>query len=67
MGRKTTAEMVGEAFREFGVLLGVFAPLEQLVVKEKPMTPDFLAAVLIGVLTTSGIGVVIERKRRLER
>jgi hypothetical protein len=37
MGRKTTAEMVGEALRELGVLLALFGPLERVIVKGEPV------------------------------
>ena len=66
MGRKTTAEMVGEALQEFGVLLLVFAPLERLVVKGEPLTFRFSATVVTVVVGTAGLGIVIERKRKPE-
>ena len=58
--------MIGEAFREFGVLLGVFAPLERWVVKGEPFTLSFSATVVTAVVLTAGLGIVIERRRKLE-
>ena len=66
MGRKTTTEMIGEALREFGVLLAVFAPLERLVVRGEPFTPGFALTVTTVVLVTAGLGILIERRRKLE-
>ena len=63
MARKTPAEMIGEAFREVGVLLALFAPLEQLVVKGESVTPAFAFIVVILVGLLLGFGIGIERRR----
>jgi hypothetical protein len=66
MGRKTTAEMVGEAMRELGVLLALFAPLERIVVKGERLSPAFVVTVAAWVLGLVGLGILIERTRKLE-
>jgi len=65
MARKTTAEMVGEAFRELGTLLALFAPLERLLVRGQPLTLEFLAIVVFFLVSSLGLGIGIERRRKL--
>lgn len=67
MARETTAEMLGEAFREFGVLLLLFAPLERIVVRAEPLTLKFAATVITLVVLFIGGGIGIERQRKLEQ
>ena len=66
MARKTTAEMLGEALREFSILLFLFAPLEQVLVKEQALTPSFVLPVLSLVVLSLAAGIVIERLRNTE-
>ena len=60
--KKFTAEMYGEAFREAGTLLLVFAPLYQLFEPYKPNWIIFLLVMLIGIVLLE-VGIKIERKR----
>jgi hypothetical protein len=59
--RKHTDEMVGEALREAGTLVIVFAPLYELF--EPHRVPSILLSVLfIGVLSLV-LGIEVERRR----
>lgn len=66
--RKDTAEMVGEFFREAGLLLLVFGYID-IIRKAGPTEgAPFWAvclAVAVGGITLVSIGISIERKRRL--
>jgi hypothetical protein len=66
MARKTTAQMVGEAFRELGTLLALFAPLERLLIQGRRLTPTFLLVVLVFIGSLMGFAIAIERKRKVE-
>jgi hypothetical protein len=66
MARKTEAEMIGEALREVGALLALFAPLERLLVRDQPLTPQFTIGLLTSVGLLFGTGTMIERLRKLE-
>ncbi len=67
MARKMTAEMAGEVCREIGALFALFFPLEHIVVRGERPTLGFVAIglALSGVLIS--IGILIERRRRLEQ
>ncbi len=61
--RRTVAEMLGEFLREIALLVSVFIPLD-LAIESKPLTLEWIAAILIfggGFLT---VGVLIERRRK---
>jgi len=66
MARKTTTEMVGEALREVGVLLALFAPLERIIVRGERPTLGFAVTVAALVFLLVGVGILVERLRRLE-
>ncbi len=61
--RRSVAEMIGETFREAGILLAVFIPLD-LFVQGHPLTLWSIVAIVVlpAALLTSGI--VLERWRR---
>jgi hypothetical protein len=61
--RRSVAEMLGETFREAGLLLAVFIPLD-LFVQGHPLTIWSIVAIVVlpAVLLTSGI--LLERRRR---
>ena len=65
MARKTTAEMIGESLREFGVLFGLFFPLEHTVVREERLTLSFLLIPVASTTVLIGLGVIIERRRKV--
>ena len=58
--------MIGEALREVGVLLAVFAPLERLVVRAESLTAAFAATVIALVGLLLGLGIAFERLRKIE-
>ena len=59
--REPVEKMVGDAFRESGVLVFVFAILDKLVAGSITLTWTSVAFVVALVLF--GMGVVIERRR----
>jgi len=55
--------LIGEASRELGVLLMLFAPLERLVVRSERLTLGFAVTVVALVFLLLGGGILIERRR----
>jgi hypothetical protein len=61
-GKKTPAEMGGDAFREAGTLIIVFAPLYELFEPSKPEWSVFCLILFVGFVFLV-LGIQIERKR----
>lgn len=60
--KKFTAEMVGEAFRDAGILVFVFGPLYELFEPWKPRWSVFLALIIVGIVFFV-LGIIVERRR----
>jgi hypothetical protein len=60
--RKFTLEMIGEALREAGTLIIVFAPLYELFEPRKPSWGIVLMVLTLGIAFLIG-GIEIERRR----
>ncbi len=60
--KKHSAEMYGEALREIGVLIFVFAPLYQLFEPNRVPWRVF-TEVLVSGISFFVIGIIVERKR----
>jgi uncharacterized membrane protein len=60
--KKHSAEMYGEALREIGVLIFVFAPLYQLFEPNRVPWSVFVEVLLSGI-SFFVIGIIVERKR----
>ena len=61
--RKYTAEMVGEALREAGTLVLVFAPL-YVIFEKSNATWGTLCLVLFVAIVLLLLGIQVERKRK---
>ncbi len=58
----TPAEMIGELLRDAAVLIGVFAPLETILLNQ--LLTFWGVAIIVGlVVVLAGAGIVIEVKR----
>lgn len=62
MGKKYTAEMIGEALREAGTLVLVFAPL-YVIFERSNATWLTLVLVLLVAVVFLILGIQVERKR----
>jgi uncharacterized membrane protein (DUF373 family) len=61
--KKHTAEMVGEAFRDIGILVFVFGPLYELFEPlHQKQWSVFTAVIAVGIVFLV-CGILIERKR----
>jgi hypothetical protein len=57
-----TAQMGGEALREAGILVVVFAPMYELFEPDKQRWDVFLLIFFVGVILL-GLGIEVERRR----
>lgn len=60
--KKFTLEMVGEALREAGTLIVVFAPLYELFESHKPAWSIVLMVLILGIAFLIA-GIEVERRR----
>ena len=60
--RRSVAEMIGETFREAGILLAVFIPLD-LFVQGHPLTLWSIVAIVVLPSTLLALGIGLERWR----
>jgi hypothetical protein len=63
-GRKTVSEMMGELFREAGVLVIVFYPAGELFAPDHAVTAAGVVAGLALGVSLWLVGVLFERERR---
>jgi hypothetical protein len=61
--KKYTAEMIGEALREAGTLVLVFAPLYVIFEKSNASWVTLLSVLLVGIVLLI-LGIQVERKRQ---
>jgi hypothetical protein len=61
--KKYTAEMIGEALREAGTLVLVFAPLYVIFEKSAASWITLLSVLLVGIVLLV-LGIQVERKRQ---
>ena len=62
--RKYTAEMVGEALREIGILVLVFVPLDAIFAQRRLGWKLWISSLSIGALFLF-LGIQFERRRKL--
>jgi hypothetical protein len=60
--KKLTAEMAGEALREVGILVIVFAPLYELFEPQKQNWQVLIGVITVGVVFLT-LGITVERVR----
>jgi len=61
--KKYTAEMTGEALREAGTLVLVFAPLYVIFEKSNASWATLISVLLVGIVLLI-LGIQVERKRQ---